>query len=59
MTLFPLEVKKKRFVYRVHGIQIDRLGLMVLDICTESRDIGQNVSIFAGLVWNADFGQFL
>ena len=24
-------------------------------ICTESRDIGQNVSNFAGLVWKADF----
>ena len=27
-------------------------------ICTESRDIGQNVSNFTGLVWKADFGQF-
>ena len=27
-------------------------------ICTEARDIGQNVSNFAGLVWKADFGQF-
>ena len=27
-------------------------------ICTESRDIGQNVSNFAGLVWKADFGHF-
>ena len=25
-------------------------------ICTESRDIGQNVSNFAGLVWKAVFG---
>ena len=28
-------------------------------ICTESRDIGQNVSNFAGLVWKADFRTFL
>ena len=27
-------------------------------ICTESRDIGKNVSNFDGLVWNANFGQF-
>ena len=27
-------------------------------ICTESRDIGQNVSNFAGLVWMAGFRQF-
>ena len=27
-------------------------------ICIESRDIGQNVSNFAGLVWKADFGHF-
>ena len=28
-------------------------------ICTESRDIGKNVSNFAGLVWKADFGHVL
>ena len=28
------------------------------DECSESWDIVQNVSNFAGLVWNADFGQF-
>ena len=27
-------------------------------ICTGSRDIGQNMSNFAGLVWKADFGHF-
>ena len=27
-------------------------------ICIESRDIGQNVSNFAGLVWKANFGHF-
>ena len=27
-------------------------------ICTESRDIGQNMSNFDGLVWKADFGHF-
>ena len=27
-------------------------------ICTESRDIGQNVSNFAGLVWKAEFQHF-
>ena len=27
-------------------------------ICTESRDIGQNVSNFAGLVWKPDFLHF-
>ena len=31
---------------------------LVLKICTESQDIGQSVSNFAGLVWKADFGQF-
>ena len=30
-----------------------------LNIFTEFRDIGQNVSNFAGLVWKADFGHFL
>ena len=29
-----------------------------LILCTESRDIGQNVSNFAGLVWKADFRHF-
>ena len=27
-------------------------------ICTGSRDIGQNMSTFAGLVWKSDFGHF-
>ena len=44
ISLIPLLVKKNRSDYRVHG--------------TKSRDIGQNVSNFAGLVWKADFGQF-
>ena len=30
----------------------------IFKICTESRDIGQNVSNFAGLVWKANFGHF-
>ena len=28
-------------------------------ICTESRDIGQNMWNFAGLIWKADFGNVL
>ena len=31
---------------------------LVSKLCTESRDIGQNVSNFAGLVWKANFGHF-
>ena len=50
--------------FRVHGIQIDRLGLTVstqksvLKICTEFRDISQNVSNFSCLVWKAAFRHF-
>ena len=66
MALTPLLVKKNRSDYRAHGIQIDRLGLTVLmqntfffNICTESRDIGKNMSNLAGLVWKANFRHFL
>ena len=43
--------------YKVHDIQIAWLGLTVStqNLCTESGDIGENVSNFAGLVWKADF----
>ena len=54
--------KKKCSDFGVHGIQIEWLGLTVptqKSVLTKSRDIGQNVSNFAGLVWKADFGHFL
>ena len=56
--------KKNSLDYRVHCIQIDRLGLTVSTqktiwkICTEARENGQNVSNFAGLVWKANFWHF-
>ena len=57
--------KKSCSDYRVHGIQIDGLNLtvstqkLVLNNIHRVRDIGQNVSNFAGLVWKVDFGHFL
>ena len=45
----------------VHGTQNDQLELTVSTqkteskICTRSRDIGQNVQKYAGLVWEPDF----
>ena len=65
ISLIPLLVKKK--IVRIIGFMVFKsTGLISLfqcknrfwKICTGSRDIGQNVSNFTGLVWKADFGQF-
>ena len=46
-------------IYIILYITVYSVCLYIIwKICTESRDIDQNVSNFAGLVWKADFGHF-
>ena len=65
MALTPLKVT---FFFRIIGFMVFKSTDSDLrfqrkhwfwKICTESRDISQNVSNFAGLVWKVNFDTFL
>ena len=65
MALIPIQVRKK--IVQIIGFKVFKSTgsasrfqhkNQFLNICTESRDIGQNVSNLAGLVWKAIFNTF-